>query len=561
MSEFRFPSVILPDERISPLVTSSSPASAEKSTEFRFPAVHLDDPRVKSRSDRTVGSAGGPAYLLPTQEPQKMVVAPAPLIYTGLFSFGADDRGVIYRPALILFPEDVKGLVLMAHGQLPDGWDKTYQYTMDRIGRMLAGFGFICISVQPRALNGNFAAGTKGSLLRHLDNALKTLPFVASKPIALIGHSQAGGPTVDAALDVQEGLVAGVSKISAVIGLAPTAIAGVDSVSLATSYLCLQGASDGDSPPPADMEPAEIRGLVAYNQVSRCSRFFMWMFYCNHRQYLKRNPALPATLQETWPDNFPTTADEKIGLPAQNIAAQQYITMFLLWKLLGKNEYGPVFTGGKYVDLDNPDEKIRTDLQKYLKVFPRFDVYRPKLLSLMPSGAKFQGMKQGGIPISNDNPAVFGPLNSMGDPSLSTDSTNGFVVEWDHSWSKSPRVEITIQSGLFEKYAITAVCFHAVLMAEEDLIAEQQAVNVQVYIWYNDAQMKQKTSALVPAYIEPPWSGPLRPASVLSTIRIPVKDFMLGMSIKSATRLVIDFTTSSKAKGRVAVAGFFGDLS
>lgn len=471
--------------------------------------------------------------------------------HTELFQFTQaiypeGDRGKLFRPAFIYGSSDVRGLVFMAHGELSLGYDEPYKTRMDHLGRILSELGFVCISVQPRALKPGtttFAKGTVETYLRHLINAndMFSSLYIKGKPIALIGHSQAGSAAVTAGQLVQQMNIAGYKKVDAIVSLAGTEAPGR---SASDAYLAMRGSLDRDLG-----AAGEQFTVAAYDHLTSVNeRYFLWMHGCNHKQYTYSNKEY-----ETDPQGG---KKDLIRTKAQNIVTAQHTAMFLLWKLAAKAEYRPVFIGDEYIKLASTDAAIQADFTSLLRVFPRSDFFRPLTLGSLPGGALFQQMLHSDKLITSDtNPAPFGPLQDL-EPTCKGHEVAGFVVGWDLSRFQLPRLRLTCNPAVMS-LAIKAIEFHAVWIAEKSVTDPQSPMLVRAYLWHG---AKSEVSKIVPVLIEPPWSGD-KQASILSTVRIPIAMFGLDdLQRAAATTFIVDFSKADRPKGLVALTGFRANM-
>lgn len=509
-------------------------------SEFQFPSFKLLQPL---EHEATFLTPPKKSSLLPTQPPQSMVPWTQAFTTEQLFSFVGDgytDMGKLYRPTGFFGFNDVHGLVLMAHGQLPAKFSEAYKYAMDHIGRLLAHRGYVCISVAPVPPKGepnNFSKGTTATLIRHLvhvNGIFGNQFFIKGKPLALIGHSQGGGRAVEAAIMITKSKIAGYTKVDAIIGLAPTYVS-IGSERPTDAYLCMAGTCDGDTP----VSTFPGVALETYGNLSQIKeRYFLMMDRCNHRQFTQRSPS---EKDYSLPDNL--KKGPIIGSDAQNVAVAQYSTMFLLWKLQGLGEYRAVFIGEKRLNLVSNNTEIQTDFNS-LRVLPRFDRSRNVVLASLPEAFSATNI----LAYKNPPQNSYKPLQEF-DISCNTEKTRALVRVWNAS-IKSKISFICDQSRL--SVQIAAVEFHAIVLAQLDVSASDvKAANVEVYFMYGkDGALK---SAPVQVNIEHSWSF-FPQFSVLSTIRIPMALFgFKSLSEQaSAVKLVIDFTNCNRKTGAIA---------
>lgn len=521
------------------------PRSVQPAREVQFSAKGL-----------TRNHPSKPQYLLPSSKSRAMVKTSV-FSSAKLFSFTHGkypdgDNGKIYYPTFIFGSQDVKGLVLMAHGELSNGYEQPYKYAMDHVGIFLAMLGFVCISIQPRRSSKyphSYADGTGDTFLRHLENCNGSFGspyYIKGKPVALIGHSQAGGSVIEAGAYVKSVKFAGYEKVDAIVSLAGTYPERYD---LTDAFLGMQGSLDRDS----NSVGTPRFAVTVYDRLKLASeRYFLWMHGCNHRQYTKSKDGVEYDLDPA------SGSTGLIYANTQNIVTAQYTAMFLLWKLAALTEYRAVFTGDEYVKFVSSDQGVQSNYDIDLKVFPRSDRLSSRDLGALPSAVSFQGMFQGGIPIFPDtNPATFDSLANL-EVTCAGHMVSGFVVGWDRTTKfTQPRMMVKC-SPVVMKLAIKAIEFHAVLVADPDTQKTQEPVTARVYLWLG----VNSVSAIVPVLIAPPWSAYPHQASILNTVRIPIELFALTPDqLKTVTTFVLDFAKAERVQGLVAVTGFRAALA
>ena len=441
----------------------------------------------------------------------------------------------------------------MAHGQLPVGYGDTYKYSMDHIGRLLAELGFVCISIQPRPsipYPYDENAGTAETFVRHLENVNGIFGnpyYIKGKPIALIGHSQAGHAAVEAANLIKSRKTAGYTKVNAVVGLA----ASPAEMDLSDSYLGMQGSLDQDLG-----AAGQHIAVQAYEELTKSSdRYFLWMHGCNHRQYTKPSWNYPYYFDTIYPT--PDTLGPPPGLvtsTAQHFATANHVGMFLLWKLAAQTEYKSVFTGDEYVKFSSNDPVVQSDFDSRLRIFTRSDKWRQRDLGTLPEAASFQGMLQNGLLISNDkNPAKFASLATL-DTTCAGQKGRGFIVGWNLDVFKTAQIKIACIKTVMQ-LSIKAIEFHAVGIAAKGKTEPKKPIEAEAFLLYGDKGMN--TSKTVRILIDPPWNNESFPASILGTVRIPIEPFgLFPDQLADVTTLVIDFSTSPNTSGSVAITGF-----
>lgn len=512
-------------------------------SEFQFPSFKLLQPLANEVSFQ---ASPKKSSLLPTQSPEPMVLWSQLLTTEQLFSFsggGYTDMGKLYRPAGFFGFNDVHGLVIMSHGQLPAAYDEAYKYAMDHIGRLLAHLGYVCISIAPRKVlnddkSDSYSRGTSLTMIRHLVHVNGIFGdglFIKGKPLALIGHSQAGGRALEAAVTIIESKISGYTKVDAIIGLAPSQSYTIGSKRPTRAFLCMGGTCDGDQ----GLNHPGL-ALASYESVSQIEeRYFLLLHRCNHRQFTKRSPV---ETDHILPD--PAYKSPVVGSDTQNIVAAQFSAMFLLWKLQGQDKYRAVFTGEKRVNFVDKDTMIQTELN-LLRVLPRFDRARNVALGSFPDAFSAKNIWGYKNPPQN----TYKPLQEF-DSSCFTQTTKAFVRVWD-AQIKSQLFFLCNPKNMGRQ--IAAVEFHAIVLAQADLgdLAAKSA-NVQMYFKYGQGGLLESTHVSV--NIERPWSF-LPQLSVPSTIRIPMGLFGFNDLAEQATavKLVVDFTGCTRQTGAIAI--------
>ncbi|MBL9105153.1 MAG: hypothetical protein JNL82_29675 [Myxococcales bacterium] len=486
----------------------------------------------------------GIGLLLPGPQPVSQLYA-ASFITTQLYDFiypgySFTDQGKIFRPSVIFGPQTVKGVVIMAHGELGfnGSYDDGYTYTMDHIGGLLAAKGFVCLSVRPRPLNNqtSVAQGTWETIIRHLiylNQTLGTNLYVKGKPLALVGHSQAGPAASKAGTIIRENHVENYSKVHAVVSLAGTA-GDFQYLQPAETFLALAPVRDGDIP---SNDPLT---LMAYERANPTGgKYLMWMWQCNHIQMLRSKDSQQGALDGFYPGNI-----GMIGGPAQNTAVANYVAMFLLWKLADKSEFATVFLDGAKISYNVGNQETQSDLDT-LTVLPRFDRYRPTHLYASAADIGFVGMWY------NDGVPVFDELRII-EPTCVSQTTRGFVVSWDRDKFSSPRIDVNITNPQALKDDVAAIEFFAVVVGSTMDEAYLSPASAQVFLW--DGFVKSK---FVAVNIEPSYSG-LNEHTITcpSTIRIPLSLFGLAKGFSQMKVLRISFLSSNLKKSKIAIGGF-----
>lgn len=512
--------------------------------EFKFPRFSATSLLVREAS---FAAPGKPPSLLPSTPVQSLPLWTCAFISSKLFSFVSDDypdgdKGKVFYPAGFVGFSDVRGLVVMAHGELGAGYEEPYKYSMDHLGKLLSHLGYVCISVQPRPLSkdtSTYFAGTKGSLIRHLKNAASmfgTELFIKGKPVAFIGHSQAAWSVVEAAATVAISKPSGYSKVDAIISLGAASTPPL-ATSL-TSYLGMGGTLETDGNAMVPRSVGVYEGLTTFAE-----KYHLWMHYCNHVQFTRRPPG-----NTKYQIFDPYTLDDTcIGSDPQNEVVAQYAGMFLLWKLNGLKDYRSVFTGEKFVKFLSQDQTVQADYNK-LKVLPRFDRARVTLLGVLPGSVTFLDMNSVNVDLK-----TFESLKSL-DASCAAQSTKGYVAGWNLAIKSKPRLFVECIPTVVAS-VIAAIEFHAVLLAEPGSTAPMAPANVEVYFLWGEFLTKK--TKLIAVNIEPPWTRTPQ-MSVLSTIRIPMSMFGFASLAEQASsgKFVVDFSKCTQQKGAVAITGF-----
>ncbi|MFC5649198.1 alpha/beta hydrolase [Paenibacillus solisilvae] len=249
-------------------------------------------------------------------------------------------------------------LVLIVHGNhlMEQFSDEGYGY----LGELLASRGFIAVSVDENFLNYSVWASIPNQdmkvrawiLLKHLQQ-IDTFskqggnPFsgqVDMKNVALIGHSR-GGQAVAMAADSSKWFsddksLKGIEsyRIGAVIGIAPTDKA-VDkrSASLTdTSYMTLQGASDGD----VDTFNGERQYIRT--TITPGSEAFKTSLYIGEANHSRFNTSW-GTMDDSLPGGLLLNRRDMIAANDQRQIAKVYISAFLESALHGSEEYKELF--------------------------------------------------------------------------------------------------------------------------------------------------------------------------------------------------------------------------
>ncbi|BBH19079.1 hypothetical protein Back11_04240 [Paenibacillus baekrokdamisoli] len=249
-------------------------------------------------------------------------------------------------------------LVLIVHGNhlMEQFSDEGYGY----LGELLATRGFIAVSVDENFLNYSVWADIPAQdmkvrawmLLKHLQqindfSKQEGNPFsgrVDMQSIALIGHSR-GGQAVAMAADSskwfsEDKSLMGIKSfhIGAVIGIAPTDKT-VDKQSATlkdTSYLTLQGASDGD----VDTFNGERQYIRT--SITSGSQSFKTSLYIGEANHSRFNTSWGA-MDDSLPGGLLLKRSDMIEAADQREIAKVYVSAFLETVLHGSKDYQALF--------------------------------------------------------------------------------------------------------------------------------------------------------------------------------------------------------------------------
>jgi len=248
-------------------------------------------------------------------------------------------------------------LVLIVHGNhnMKDFSDPGYEY----LGKLLAGRGFIAVSVDENFLNQKFGGENDARafvLLEHLKvwdtwNQTEGHAFegrVDMERIALVGHSRGGESAAHAAAfnrlerypDDANVKLDYNFNIRSVIAIAPCdgqyKPAGHPTALENVNYLVIQGGHDADV--------ATFMGLRQYKRVhftdeNFCFKTAVYVYRANHSRFNTAWGSLNATAPVSWFINDKPIMDTE----SQRKVAEVLISAFLEATINGRDEYLPMF--------------------------------------------------------------------------------------------------------------------------------------------------------------------------------------------------------------------------
>lgn len=459
-----------------------------------------------------------------------------------------------------------RGLVVICHGNLGANAPKTPAYlsVLDYLGKQIASSGFVVISIKHSPTGAETAAQEMIDNVKHFMDHFGVQFSLTGKPLAIVGHSEAGRGALIAAEKVLNGAVAPhFESVKAVVAIAPSWTDGASTSGSTDALLVIAGTHDGDQ------NASGGRGLSYYPEPGKTMikrRSLLWCFGFNHANYADvGNGAFDFgkwylyDLQDSYSQVRPTT---------QRLIVQNYATMFLLWNLNGEQIYGKVFTGAGKVSWTNIDALMKSDIDKArMRVYPRFGTSSDGYFTNTPFFTGFYSDPYLKAPINAQNPALLAALATQ-HSTCKHQQSPGYVLAWDRGLVfKSPSVSVDCGQNLMSA-GYTAIAFDAVQI-NNALLNNQGSIPVSIRVSLRNSAKIPLASASVVVNIEPSrmvYSKMIEGEekqwlfrSVLSTIRVPLSSFKLaGNQWADFKNLFLDFSSSSYPRGRIALSGFRG---
>jgi len=334
-------------------------------------------------------------------------------------------------------------LVLIVHGNhnMKDFSDPGYEY----LGKLLAGRGFIAVSVDENFLNQKFGGENDARafvLLEHLKvwqkwNQAQGHEFesrVDMDRIALIGHSRGGESAAHAAAfnrlerypdDANVKLDYNFA-ISSVIAIAPCdgqyRPAGHPTALENVNYLVIQGGHDADV--------ATFLGLRQYNRVNFTDENFrfksaIYVYRANHNRFNTAWGRLNASAPVSWLINDKPIMD----MESQRKVAKVLISAFLEATINGREEYLPMFKdirkAGQWLPEDIYVNRYEDSNFKIIADFEEdYDVTTTAIPGGKLLGENLKTWKEARV-----------PYRTRGG---STQENSAVVLEWDKKNGKDP---------------------------------------------------------------------------------------------------------------------------
>jgi hypothetical protein len=424
------------------------------------------------------------------------------------------------------------------------------------IAQCLAANGYVVASIRHYRIG---SAVAKDDFLNHVSFLLgnQNSPLVKEKvnmymkPLILMGASEGGQGAILAAEGIAAFQISNViSYVNAVIALAPPV---VQSSNFAYHLLIMQGTHDGDAPKGG-------QSVVPFEKSqAEKSQHFIWVHGANHCRFVDLGPADPKFDQlepELWADATTLTAPE-----TQRVITTNYVLAFLRWTIEGKTAFRSPFVGdGSFDFASSSDMNVKNDLSKgLLRVYPRYhaNTAEPPLCGV--SEVVFSNMRQGGQPISGQNPAKSVAMkqhtqDGLFDPQVQV----GFLVEWVRADVPMVSVPIKLNLANFSFIEFEATLAHTTANPPEGLTLPIRLTrtvdNKKFYSNWINVPIPPPRVMTAPNKIP----GRTWTRAMLSTIRIPLSAWG---DVSGSTEMTLNFYASNAASGRIALSRFRAKLS
>lgn len=520
--------------------------------EFRLPALQeplMSQARAKAtgHGNKRMGFAAPTLPILPSPKPIEMLKSPSvmPVPYKDVLNPSTEGK-LWSSPS---FPIK-RGLVLLCHGKNDFISTTAFETVWNYLGNCLAANGFLVASIRHFKDGSGTAADRFINNLKFLMKGLVQKHGALGKPLALLGQSEGAMGAIRAGQRISDGEIAQLfSKVDAVVALAPSISANEpipDFSESALSMLVLQGTHDGDS-------PAGGVSLLHYLSSAAQLKSFCWIFGGSHANFLQGAADKDAFIVKQGGFGL-----RVINPKTQWLITQNYVGMFLLWRLAGQKAFKGLFVGEAAVTWKAGVEKaIQSDLDnEKVRIEPRYDTRRgsfPLSAKSAPAAVHFSGFS---------TVSTFKPLQIL-NTSLPHEDTSGFIATWQtEPGDPPPRISVDCDniSTLAKSYA--AIEFQAVLVANSALndlapppspiLVSASAVHANGFS--KSVQILIEPSLFVPALLASDMSNVSR--SMLSTVRIPV--LLFGLSdgqLKTVKTFRLVFHTAP-TEGAIAITGF-----
>lgn len=543
MSEFKFP---IP--------------KSDTTCEFKLPEPEADRLVAARSSSRFIGVPNAAREVIFGQPPLILPLLPNAGtvsmldVPTGGLTFPFKDpfdelvAGIIFSNSKVP-KQDVKGLVLMIHGQpvFPAG---RYPACFKSIATRLAANGYIAVSLKH----------DKGGTLNATESIIRGARYVmdyfrvqfnlTGKPLALIGHSEGASAAMLAGKRIPQEVGEYFDSVKVIVAMAPSLgnFTPADLAGCCNSLLVLQGTHDTDS-------TFGGQSLERYNDAAVPEKYFGWLHGCNHARCLDDGSADPVTIAYITKDD----AVSLLGNGIQALAVANYAAMFIIGHLSSDFKYRLVFNGEKIISWKQPglSDDVATQLSTKFRFLPLYSFPASTItLGPLPTSASFVGLSDfQDVPLSPKNYS-YASLRTL-HFTLAPEKTSGFLVRWNKAKVPSPKLTIACSNPEIKTIVATAVEFDAIQVLESK--KSPVPTKLQVSIKHTTG-----VSNIVEVHVEPSlWldgktsggGNPIR-RSMLSTVRIPMFKFGLSpFETKAMQELRISFDLAPSS-GLMAFANF-----
>lgn len=359
-------------------VTSTEPTALSDSPEVR----DLINARLRSNPTKNrTGAARSHLGALPSIFCRPLTVRTLDYdfktsdIFDGDIPFGemlpvtTEHFGRMFYPAGLI----AKGLVVITHGSLGNNVKHANIYSrgFDYLLCSLASKGFVAVSIKSVPSTEERARIMRLHLrwLAEKVTVAVGIKGITSKPLVLIGQSEAGGSTVRVASQISSGKgprngqgAQLYTKVAAVIGLNPGG-ANDDELqtSFADAYLAFSGSNDGDP----GVGPGG--GVLNVDNAISINRYLIYIHGGFHTGWC--DPLYPESAAY-YKGEYSIDPANRILPETQNLVFKTYIGLFLEGLLKGDLAAMRVFRGGEQPILQSGNSLVIDDIKKRLRVCP-----------------------------------------------------------------------------------------------------------------------------------------------------------------------------------------------
>ena len=329
-------------------------------------------------------------------------------------------------------PKAVKGLVVVVNGALPMQNQSTFfKSGFDYLLKCLASNGFVAVAIMSTTSKEVRATQILGNIpqIVKTEAPKRGVPNLASLPLSLLGVSEAGESVAIAASKITTTDPAIFSKVDVAVLLGPTASSPASyTKGFAQSMMIVSGYHDGEQATESIklFDDATEIGFRTYVSVQGLAHYDV----CDSQHF----PFEPNEVEASRVDTQGMSTKVAIR-KAGNIAVQNYVTMFLLWKIAKRSEFQPVFLGDAIPTLSDPNGQVQKEIDKILtRVLYRRNDGNVESICANSSCALFQDFL---VDLQPAKPKM-GALNKLNSRTFTTQV--GFKLTWQVTPKMTPRI-------------------------------------------------------------------------------------------------------------------------